>query len=94
MAIKIKFIGSLRNLSGKKQLSLPFKEGTLVKNLISKICQEIPEFKTAFSDSELNNSRFNTLILINGKEISVLKGYDTQLSDDDEIVFVPVVHGG
>jgi molybdopterin converting factor small subunit len=31
---------------------------------------------------------------VNGKEISVLNGLDTVLKDGDEVVFVPVVHGG
>jgi molybdopterin converting factor small subunit len=31
---------------------------------------------------------------VNGREISVLNGLDTILKDGDEVVFVPVVHGG
>jgi len=54
----------------------------------------MPELKYTFSDQELNDSRSNSLILVNGKEISVLNGYETKLCDGDEIVFVPVVHGG
>jgi molybdopterin converting factor small subunit len=36
----------------------------------------------------------NALILVNDREISVLNGLDTKLDDGDEIVFVPVIHGG
>ncbi len=54
----------------------------------------MPALKHTFSDQELNDSRSNSLILINGKEISILKGLETKLCDGDEIVFVPVVHGG
>ena len=36
----------------------------------------------------------NALILVNDREISVLDGLETKLSDGDEVVFVPVVHGG
>ena len=28
------------------------------------------------------------------KRISILEGYETKLNDGDEIIFVPVVHGG
>jgi len=31
---------------------------------------------------------------VNGKEISVLKGLETLVSDGDEVVLVPVTHGG
>lgn len=65
-----------------------------MKGLLERISREIPELKHIFSDEELNDSRSNSLIMVNGREISVLKGYATKLRDGDEIVFVPVVHGG
>jgi len=92
--LTIKFIGALRHLSGKTEFTVSFQEGTSIKELVSKITQELPELKHTFSDQELNDSRSNSLVLVNGQEISVLDGYETKLKDGDEIVFVPVVHGG
>jgi sulfur-carrier protein len=94
VTLKIKFIGALRHITGKTQLSLPFQEDKSIKDLINDISQDIPEFEKTLCTQELNNSNSNSLILINGKEISVLRGYETKLNDKDEIVFVPVVHGG
>ena len=94
MPLTIKFIGALRHLSGKTEFTVSFQEGTSIKELVSKITQELPELKHTFSDQELNDSRSNSLVLVNGLEISVLDGYETKLKDGDEIVFVPVVHGG
>ncbi len=94
MPLTVKFIGALRHLSGKTQLAVNFQEGISIKELVEKISQELPELKRTFSDQELNDSRSNSLVLVNGREISVLNGYETKLSDGDEIVFVPVVHGG
>lgn len=94
MPLTVKFIGALRHLSGKTQLTVNFQEGISIKELVDKISQELPELKRTFSDQELNDSRSNSLILVNGREISVLNGYETKLNDGDEIVFVPVVHGG
>jgi molybdopterin converting factor small subunit len=34
------------------------------------------------------------LVLVNGKEISVLDRLETLIKDGDEVVFIPVVHGG
>ena len=84
----------MRHLSGKTQFVVTFQDGFSIKVLVYKISQEMPELKRIFSDQELNDSRSNLLILVNGKEISVLSGYETKLNDGDEIVFVPVVHGG
>jgi MoaD family protein len=94
VTLTVKFIGALRHLSGKTQFTTSFQEDISVRELLEKISQEIPELKHTFSDQELNDSRSNSLILVNGREISVLSGYETKLSDGDEIVFVPVVHGG
>jgi MoaD family protein len=92
--LTIKFIGALRHLSGKTQFTINYQDGISIKELVLKISQEFPELKNTFSDRELNDSRSNSLILVNGREISVLAGYETKLSEGDEIVFVPVVHGG
>lgn len=94
MPLTIKFIGALRHLSGKTEFTVSFQEGISIKELVSKITQEFPDLKQTFSDQELNDSRSNSLVLVNGREISVLNGYETKLKDGDEIVFVPVVHGG
>lgn len=94
MPLTIKFIGALRHLSRKTQLTLNFQEGISIKQLVDNINQELPELKRTFSDQELNDSRSNSLILVNGREISVIDGLETKLNDGDEIVFIPVVHGG
>jgi MoaD family protein len=92
--LTVKFVGALRHLSGKTQFTVNFQDDFSVKQLVDQITCEMPELKHTFSDQELNDSRSNSLILVNGREISVLNGYDTKLCDGDEIVFVPVVHGG
>jgi molybdopterin synthase sulfur carrier subunit len=94
MPLTVKFIGALRHLSGKTQLTVNFKEGISIKELVTEISQEMPALEKTFSDQQLNDSRSNSLILVNGREISVLNGLETKLNDGDEIVFVSVVHGG
>jgi molybdopterin converting factor small subunit len=54
----------------------------------------MPELEKSFSDQQAGDAVSNGLILVNGREISVLNGLETKLNDGDEIVFVPVVHGG
>jgi MoaD family protein len=92
--LTIKFVGALRHLSGKTILTLDYQQGNSVKDVVASISQQIPALRHTLSDSDLNDSRSNSLVLVNGVEISVLSGYETKLSDGDEIVFVPVVHGG
>ena len=94
MGITIRLIGAFRNASDKGKLTI-MSEGTIsLRNAIKEIVKELPKLKTILIDPELEDPRPNTLILVNGKEISVLNGLGTMLEDEDEVVFVPVVHGG
>ena len=94
MPLTIKFVGALRHLSGKTSATLNIEDGASIRTVVAAISQQIPALKHTFTDSDLNDSRSNSLVLVNGVEISVLAGYDTKVSDGDEVVFVPVVHGG
>ena len=93
MPLTLKFIGALRQISGKTELTVDFQDELSLKDLLKKISAEMPQLEKTFSD-QLNDSRSNTLVLVNGREISVLNGLETKLADGDEIVFIPVVHGG
>ncbi len=93
MPLTLKFVGALRQISGKTQLIVPFQEESL-KELLVKLGKEIPQLEKIFDAEPLNDSKSNALVLINGREISVLNGLETKLNDEDEIVFIPVVHGG
>lgn len=92
--LTVKFVGALRHLSGKTQLALNYQQDLSIKDLVAEISRVIPSLERTFGDQSLNDAKSNSLILVNGKEISVLNGYETKLNNDDEIVFVPVVHGG
>jgi len=94
MVITVKFIGAFRNASGKSKFTIMSGGRILLKKAIKEIVEELPKLKTVLIDPELESPKPNTLILVNGKEISVLNGLDTILENGDEVVFVPVVHGG
>lgn len=61
---------------------------------MSEITKELPVLTQSLIDQQLKDPRPNVLIIVNGKEIGVLNGLETNLQDDDEVVLVPVVHGG
>lgn len=94
MVLTIKFIGALRHVSGKTQLTVEYGEGMTLKGLLVKMGEEMPELEKSLGDPQTGDSASNPLILVNGREISVLNGLETKLSDGDEVVFVPVIHGG
>jgi len=94
MVITIRFIGSLRASSKKSKLSLNFENAVSLREVMNRLIEEQPKLRRALIDSELDDPRTNVLMLVNGKEIGVLKGLETKLKDGDELVLVPVVHGG
>ncbi len=95
MAITVKFIGALRHITGKPKLSIEPQAGYAIKDLIQKLIQDNPQIKSSIVDQQADGTmKTNALILVNDREISVLDGLETKLYDGDEIVFVPVVHGG
>jgi molybdopterin converting factor small subunit len=81
-------------MSGKSKMCMEVEDATSLKEFIKRLVEKQPKLKRALIDPELEDPRPNTLILVNGKEISVLNGLETMLSDNSEVVFVPVVHGG
>jgi molybdopterin synthase sulfur carrier subunit len=94
VAVTVKFIGPLRHVSGASQLALNCKGTVSVRALISEITREVPALTQSLIDPQLEDPRPNVLILVNGREISVLNGLETTLQNGDEVVLVPVVHGG
>lgn len=95
MNVKVKLLGVFRGLYGRSQLSIEVDEPAVIRKLVEKLAESFsPEFKRTLVDPELDDSRPNTLILVNGREISVLDGLATEICDGDEVVLIPVSHGG
>lgn len=94
MTITFRFLGSFRRAINKSKIDLETECFITLREAIQKIVEIFPSLRNMLIDPELADPRPNSLILVNGKEISVLKGLDTQLKDGDEVVLIPVIHGG
>ena len=94
MNVKARFVGSLRSLSGEEIMILELQKRLSLKEVMKRITKEKPKLNEAFVLNQPEKLRTAMLILINGKEISVLKGLETTIKNGDELVFVPILHGG
>lgn len=94
MAIDIRFVGSFRGVSGKNALKIELGKSVSIKILVRKVIAKLPKLKNALIDPNSGQPRQNMLVLVNGREISVLDGFETIVNDEDTVVFVPVIHGG
>lgn len=90
----VRFFGVYRNISGRDELNARFKDTILLKEAVDEIIKWMPDLEQVLIDPDLKDPRPNTLILINGKEISILKGLETMLKEGDEVVFLPLLHAG
>lgn len=96
MAVKVnvRLMGVFRAYSRKDNITLKLEHPS-VRQVVDKIAQLFPsESKHMLIDPELNDPRPNVLLLVNGKEISVLQGLETKVNDGDQIILIPVSHGG
>lgn len=84
---KIKAVGHLRTELGEDEIEI--EKVLTVKDVLDEITTFLLKNNVMFK-----LSRTNTLIIVNGVEISALNGESTLLKSDDEVVLVPVSHGG
>ena len=94
VAVTLKFIGALRRDSGTDKLTVDCKKGASLLDLVNAVTKTFPALRRNLLDEQLEEPKPNALMIVNGREISVLDGLETKLKDGDEVVFVPVVHGG
>ena len=82
--IKVKLLGSFTQGIGK-EVDMPSKEVRTVKDVLERLRGR---------NSEVYPGNPNIIILVNGVEVGVLKGLDTELKDGDKVVLLPAAHGG
>jgi len=92
--VRVRLLGVFRGFYGKGQLSLRLRQPT-VRDIVERVGRSLPaETRRLLIDPELDDPRPNALILLNGKEISVLKGLETEVGQGDEVTLIPIAHGG
>lgn len=92
--VEVRLLGVFRGIAGIDSLSLEVERSDM-KNVIKVLAKSFPsEARKLLIDPDLDDPRPNALILLNGREISVLNGLGTEVVDGDEITLIPVVHGG
>jgi molybdopterin converting factor small subunit len=96
LRVSVRLYGVLKTAAKTERLELDFDRPVSVRELVNKAVNVIarPEFETCMIDADMKDPRPNALILVSGTEIGALDGIDTTLRDGDEVIFLPVVHGG
>jgi len=93
--ISVRLLGSLSEFSEGKDLHLRFDKEPTMEDIVRILVIDLgPAFERTLLDPIVHNPLPRALILVRGFEISVLQGMDTVLKDGDDVVILPVSHGG
>lgn len=94
MIVEVRLLGIFKEAFGSDHTSLTVDAPKRLSEIIMEITRSSPALERVLIDPELHDPRPNALILVNGKEIDVLGGLETEVNDGDRIVLIPVTHGG
>jgi molybdopterin converting factor small subunit len=96
--VNVEFIGVLQAFAGKRTITLNFSPSSSslkVTDVVRKLTEQLPQaFSRSLIDPDLQNPKPNALILVNNQEISALNDMNTEIKENDKVVFIPVSHGG
>lgn len=94
MTVTIELIGSFRSISKKSRLVIDLENPLMLKKLMKKVVEMLPNLKGTLVNPDHGGVKAGVLVLINGSEVGVLEGPETIIEDGDELVLIPVAHGG
>ncbi|BCJ87222.1 ubiquitin-like small modifier protein 1 [Effusibacillus dendaii] len=89
----IKVFATFRQIVKGKQVSVEFKDGQTIGQLLQSLIEQFPAFQNELFDEE-NQLHQHVHVFINGKNIIHGQGLDTILSETDEVALIPPVGGG
>ena len=93
MKISLEFIGVVLNNALEKKRNVEVDEDITMLDFLQNAMNAYEGLVDILSgDPPRPTSNF--IILVNGREISVLSGLETKLKSGDEIAIIPISHGG
>ena len=92
MKIKIKFLKPFSNTVGKNELEIEFN-GSTIEDLLKAIVDRHPNMKKELYTKTEELTEY-ICIFVNDKPISALNGTNTELKNNDELLFFVPVSGG
>jgi len=92
MKLKIKLLKPFSDAVGKSELQLDF-DGSTLDDLLKELIDRYPKLKKEFYTKTDELTEY-ICMFVNDKPISVLNGTNTDLKNDDEILFFIPISGG
>ncbi|MCS7096977.1 MAG: ubiquitin-related modifier 1 [Candidatus Methanomethylicia archaeon] len=92
--MKIKFLGHLKNILGREVMVLSGVNGKTLRDILLIIYNSLGEISSEIFYGSPNKLRSSILLLVNDAVYDVVGGLDYIVNEDDELTFIPIIHGG
>lgn len=95
ITVEVRLIGFLREKVDDEKVVLEFDRPVSVRDILSKLDDDFSlDFQQGQKEPGAIEAHPSLLVLLNGKDINVLRGQTTQVLDGDKLVLIPISHGG
>jgi sulfur-carrier protein len=94
MRVRVKFLANIREITDESEIELELHPGDSIEKVMKTLELKYgTDFKAATTGTTESGIP-NVNILVNGRDMDFLKGFETELQDGDIIVMIPPVAGG
>ncbi len=91
--VKVRAVASLSDIFGNEVCELVISRRATLKDVFDRISSDNSRFsKIVFSEKGTVNPTI--MVLLNGKEVSSFDPEKIKIKEGEEIVFIPLIHGG
>jgi len=94
MKVEVKFFTSLREITGKKSDEVQLQNIITVEELLTLLSEKYGKKFREYIYNKKGKVHDFLSFLVNGRNINVLQGFDTELKQGDIIAIIPPVGGG
>ncbi|MFX1415195.1 MAG: MoaD/ThiS family protein [Promethearchaeota archaeon] len=92
MRVTIRFRGPLANQMTNQQYSMDVDDGSSLRTVLQTLVDREEAVERTWTDPETMDRE--ALILCNETDIGLTGGLETSLKEGDELIVLPLVHGG
>lgn len=94
MNVEVKFFTSLREITGKKVDEIQLQNAITVDELLTLLSEKYGKNFREYIYNKKGDMQGFLSVLVNGKNINIMQGFDTKLQENDIVAILPPVGGG
>jgi molybdopterin converting factor small subunit len=95
VTVKVRSIALIRTLLGREHLDLSLPEEATIDDVLERLIEiGDPKLASFLAEPKEKSAHAPLRIMVNGRDITVLRGRDTVVAEGDDIlIFIPIAGG-